>query len=194
MQARQRQSGTRHGITMVESLIAISVTAIAGGALLTSLSASIQASSHSADVLVARGLAEQLMDEISATRFPNETDLRTASIYRIDFNDLDDYHNWTSTPPVDRYGMKLGTEGVVRDEERLPRNDSLSVHASELSTFTRTATVEPVTPDGTGGWQVTSSATPTRRITVRVFTTDSRSQARLLAELTRIINHVPTSP
>ena len=141
---------------MVESLIAIAVTAIAGGALLTSLGAAIQSSSSAAEMTVARGLADQMMDEILSARFPTSSDVRAIDGTRAYFDDLDDYDKWSSRPPTERSGIVLGQDGLLSGGTRLMRMDALRTDSIALVNFTREVLVEPSSkPDGFGGWQVT---------------------------------------
>ncbi len=63
----------RRGFTMIESLMAVAITTIAGAALLASVGSAVQSTSETTRNLVAQGLAEQLLDEIAASRFPTDT-------------------------------------------------------------------------------------------------------------------------
>lgn len=194
MKRTPRGSSRRPGFSMVESLVAVAITAIAGGALLTSLGAAIQASSHATDAAMARGLAAQLMDEVVSARFPADFDVRAIDGTREYFDDLDDYHGWTSRPPAEKSGIPLGQDGPIVGGVRTLRTDVLRPDAVALSNFTREVVVERVEPNGTGGWSATAAATTSRRITVRVRYTDARSNSTVLSELMQIVSDVPVSP
>lgn len=188
------QLRARRGVSMVESLIAISIVAISGGALLASLGAATQASHLAAETLIARGLAEQLMDEVSAVRFPSSSDSRPGNSTRIDFDDIDDYQNWSHSPPVNRIGISLGIDNSFNSSNPIRRPDSLRVDASQLSNLRRTVDVESVVLNGSGQWVSSSSPTDFRRVTVRVTRINKNSDPQLLAERSRILINVPHSP
>ena len=187
---------------MLESLLAVAVTAVAGGALLTSLSSSIQSSSAAADTLVAQGLAEQLMDEVTSVRFSDGTDPimvglelpGSAGSSRSAFDDIDDYAGWSSRPPVTREGRPLGTQGTDGAGQYFSRPAELRPDAAYLARLTREVIVERVVLDADGNWATTFDESNYRRVTVRVRAAGANSQTRRLAELTRILSNVPVSP
>lgn len=194
LQRRTRRRGARAGFSMVEAMIAVTITTVAGGALLASLGGAVRSSTEAMQSAVARGLAEQLMEEIAASRFPSDTNPTPVGAARTGFDDIDDFAGWSARPPVDRLGSTLGQDG--RDSSGLPatRPEGLQPDADFVSCFTREVLVERVEPDTGSGWNVVSQHTNFRRVMVRVSYTDARSQTRTLAELTRIFSYVPVAP
>src|SRR5690606_11224164 len=179
----------------VESLTAIAVTTIAGAALLTSATAAVQSSTELSRMTIARGLAEQLMDEVAGTRFPDGVTPRAShSLPRATFDDVDDFAGWSASPPVDRNGRAIGTEGIAGTVPYQSRPASLRPAASILNRYSQEIQVERVQPNGTNGWTVVSQHTPYRRVTVRVKYTDARSITATLATISRIIAEVKYSP
>lgn len=78
------------GVTLIETLIAITVATMASTALLLAVQASLNTSTDSVDRTLADGLAQQLVDEIAQnSRMPPPSE--------------------TSGPLVDRFGRALGT-------------------------------------------------------------------------------------
>ncbi len=209
-----RQSFFRRGFSMVEALVAVSVTTIAGAALLTSIGAAVRSSTDATHAAVARGLAEQLMDEIAASRFPDSTTTTLSSaitrtplsatylwgsrMTREAFDDIDDYDGWTRRPPVDRQGHRIGTEGALiqggRRKWHYPRLFHMRPDGRFLQSFTREVQVERIRPDTGSDWTVVSRATDYRRVTVRVKYTDAESHTTTLAEISRIFSYVPAAP
>lgn len=185
---------TRGGFSMVEAVIAVSITTLAGGALLASLGGAVRSSTDAMQAGVARGLAEQLIDEIAGTRFPAATNSTPSGAGRSGFDDVDDFASWSASPPVDRQGSSLGADGL--DDSGLPaaRPTGLQPDLSFISRFTRAVVVERVEPDTGSGWNVVSQHTNFRRVTVGVTYTDAQSHTRTLAELTRIFSYVPVAP
>lgn len=187
------KSPRRRGISLVEALVSITITTLAGAAVLTSLGAAVRSSSDAIRTTVAQGLAEQLMDEIAAVRFPDgDSSLSTGSL-RSEFEDIDEYNGWSSRPPVDRKGRTLGTEGSVAGLDA-PRPEALRPDPDFLNRFTREVEVQRVRPDGNNGWLVVTQHTDFRRVLVRVRYTDAQSNTVLLAELSRIFSYVPIAP
>jgi type II secretory pathway pseudopilin PulG len=184
----------RNGYSLVEAMVAVTITSIAGGALLASLGGAVRSSSDAVHAVVARGIAEQLMEEIAATRFPASTNTTPAGATRANFDDIDDYHGWTKSPPEDRYGHVLGAEGHLLNGTLVERPDELQPDPELVSCFTHAVTVERVTPDTGTGWNVVTTHTNYRRVTVTVSYTDSQSHTQTLAVLTRVFSYVPIAP
>ena len=222
MSSNQLFRAPRRGFSMVEALTAVSVTAIAGAALLTSIGATVRSSTDSAHAAVARGLADQLMDEIAASRFPESATaarfpvpvaapmgtigamplsgipVSVSRLSRQTFDDIDDYDGWKCKGPVDRQGRRIGTEGaLIQQDERewhYPRPSSMRPEEQFLQSFTREVQVERIRPDAGSGWTVVSQPTDYQRVTVRVKYTDAQSNTTTLAEISRIFSYVPAAP
>lgn len=186
---------------MVESLLAVSITTIAGAALMTSIGAAVQASSHAAHQAVARGLAAQMMDEIAAVAFPPLAVTLTTSISllgdlttRDQFADIDDYDGWSTSPPVDRSGRPLGYEATAVGGIPIARPANMRPDDRFLGQFRREVVVERVVADPVSGWQVTTRETGYRRVTVRVTFSNGSASPAVLSEITRIFSYVPSAP
>jgi type II secretory pathway pseudopilin PulG len=105
----RRQYTTRRAITLAETVVA---TLIIGFVLVSTLQivAPISRSgSHHANRLVASNLANELAEEIGTKLFtePDEdvpdtlgTDTGERPAVRADFDDIDDYQSWSSSPPI----------------------------------------------------------------------------------------------
>lgn len=187
-------SRTLRGFTLFEALLAVAFTAMAGAALLSSLSGAVQASTDSLLGFVARGLAEQLMDEIASSRYPQSTNTTPSGSGRTGFDDIDDYSGWTAKPPVDRQGRTLGTWGLNASTQFTDRHATLRPDATFLNRFRHTVVVERVQQDTGTAWTVVSTHTNHRRVTVRIQYTDDLGQTRTMFELTRIFGYVPVAP
>lgn len=177
----------RRGLTAVESLLSVAIVSITGAALLTTLGSAVRSSREVALTTVARGLADQLLDEAAALPVPAGTPPATPAGPRSGYLVIDHFNGWTESPPQDRYGRALGTEGLLSGTP-VDRPVGLQADAALLARFGRTVTVEKVTPSA-GAWAVTGLATPFRRVTVRVSFTEN-GKARTLVEASRIVCHV----
>lgn len=103
--------------TLIEAMVAIALTTIAGSALLFGTTVALQRTDDTMRRAIACGLAEQLMDEI--TGFPYDpNDLAKAAGQRQSFKTVGDFNGYASMPPTDSYGVPLGTEaknGTLRN-------------------------------------------------------------------------------
>lgn len=193
------QRSRRTGLTLVESLVSVTITAIAGVALFSAIGASLGASYSALNQNVGTGLADQMLEELAAVRFPRSSDTRPVSTAsRKDFDDLDDYHNWSASPPVNKKGYPLGQEPVTILERYLITRPSLLVpETSFLNRLRREVTVERIKPDSGSGWIVTTDDTDYRKVTVTIklaTTADAGSQSHIISEVSRIFSYVPLSP
>lgn len=114
--------------TLIEALVSISITAIAGSVLLLGTTSSLQATSMAQEQTIAAGMAQQLMDEVVGGRYhavgvgAYQTNLGPSSYEqggagRERFDDVDDFNGFRSRPPEDPFGIELGTgngDGTVR--------------------------------------------------------------------------------
>ena len=118
----------RPAFTLVEAVIAVSITAMAGSALLLGIGNSMQTTGEVLDQAIATGMARQLMDEIVGRRYcgagtsPNETVLGPTGGENHgtvrQYDDIDDYNGYVAQPPVDQFGIPLGSDdgrGAQRD-------------------------------------------------------------------------------
>ncbi len=191
---KERQSPPRAGFSMFESIVAVSVAAVAGAALLSSLSAAVRSSSDAALTAQAYGLAEQLMDEIASVRFPPESNTPPLGTTRENFDDIDDYAGWNASPPTSRLGAVIGTEGATVSVTVYSRDPALQPDDLALASFSHEVVVERIEPDGGTGWSVVPDHTNHRRVTVRVSHVDGQMNVQALASITRIYSYVPVAP
>jgi hypothetical protein len=114
MHCRQRRA-----FSLVEALVALTITTLAGSVMLLAIESCLTSTSDAVDRMIADGLATQLLDEISVKRFmsPGDTPLsisgpnatEVAGYGRERFNDLDDFKNFTAKPAQGIWGETLGT-------------------------------------------------------------------------------------
>lgn len=199
----RRSAAPRRAFTYAESMIAVAVLALAGAALLTSVAGAVSSSNDSVYRSIGKGLAEQLLDEIAAAKFPNGTSSTPAAMpFRSSFATIDDYSDWTESPPRTKAGEVLGTDNGATSAEAYMTmmTGSATSRAAELQAapgfvnrFTRSVLVERVQP-GPTGWTVETQHTSHRRVTVTVSYTASNQPARPVAQATRIFSSVAPAP
>jgi hypothetical protein len=179
---------------MVESLTSITITAVAGAALLTSAAATVQSTTQLADRTVARGLADQLMDEVAAVRFPDGTvPAAAAGSPRSAFRTIDDFASYSVQPPVDRYNRTIGTEGAALTGSDQYRPTPLQPSMPYVNEFRQQVLVERVQPSGST-WTAVSQNTNYRRATVTITRTDANGITVPLATAVRIFSSIAPTP
>ena len=185
----------RRGITLIESLIAVSLTTLAGSALLSTIGSTVQISTDSTYTAIAQGLADQLMDEVSAAKFPRTgSSMTSGGQGRTGFDDLDDYNGWNASPPQTRDGMPIGTERMTAGSTSMSRPTSFQPAPTFVSRFRQQVTVEKIAEVSGGSWVVVTSTTSLRRVTVTISYTDARNQTKVLAVQTRVFSDVAVAP
>lgn len=185
----------RRGISLVESLIAVSLTTLAGGALLSTVGSTVQISTDGTHTAIAQGLADQLMDEIASVKFPRSTTaFMPTGIGRSAFDDLDDYHNWNASPPQTRDGMAVGTERMTFGSYAMARPLNFQPDPRVMNRFRQQVTVEKIAEATGNNWIVVTTDTPLRRVTVTISYTNAQNQTRSLAVQTRVFSDVAAAP
>lgn len=192
----------RRGFTYAESMIALAVLSLAGAALLTSVAGAVQSSNDSIYRSVGQGLAEQLIDEIAATKFPTGAAAVTSTApSRSGFSTIDDYASWSECPPRTKAGEVIGNDdGADSDVATADmllgkpgsRTTELAAAPNFVGRFTRSVLVERVQPGATG-WTVVEDHTPHRRVTVSVAYTANLS-TRTVAQVVRVFSSVSPAP
>lgn len=181
----------RDGLTLIESVMAVTIMTITGSALLTAAMASIQSGALMSQTLVAEGIADQLADEVFLVGFPRGTNvLPTAGTARVLFNHIDDYGDYDRRPPVDRLNRVLGTEDVTVNT---PRNAALQPQPGYLDSYRQKVVVERLSPTSSS-FNVVTSDTDFRRVTVIVTYTDASGVEVPLAKRTRILSRLGFTP
>lgn len=110
-----RRAG-HHGLTLIEAVVSLVIISVMGVAALRALSAATLSRALAGDR--ARGviLAEDLMQEILAAPYgvpPNGEIVHPET--RLTFDDIGDYHAWSSSPPTAPDGKALAPAGWRRE-------------------------------------------------------------------------------
>jgi Tfp pilus assembly protein PilV len=184
----------RRGVTLIETIIAVSLMTFAASALLTALSSTVQVSTDSLHAAIANGLADQLMDEIASVKFPSASGTGSGSgMGRTGFADLDAYNGYNVSPPQARNGMTIGTEGANSSGSAVYRPQQFQPNPKLLSGYRQQVAVEKVAESGTS-WSVVSQSSTLRRVTVTISYTDSQGTTTPAAVQVRIFSNVAVAP
>jgi len=188
----------RGGFTFIEAMTAVAITAMAGGAVLLGVNSSLLATKTALEQTIAQGLAQQLMDELAGMAYarnaasPYEyplapTSAELAGPGRTQFTNLADYNGLTEAPPVDPYGIPLGTD----DGQGSTRNPSLQ--NTYLSNWQRTALVYYVDPTTQSTELAPGQTSNFRAAEVHVWVQDKSGTLRQVYMLRRVFAYVPSS-
>ncbi len=188
------------GFTLVEALVAITITAVGGAAILLGVQSSLQTTSHAMEQTVAQGIAQQVLDEALGARYcahlahPYETDLGSSDweaggVGRERYNDIDDYNGVVSRPPVDAWGMPIGSD----DGEGGQRHANFRVASRLFENWQEEIEVYYVDPTDFSRRLPDGQVSDFRAIEVRVVVDNPQRGRRELAHMRQVVAHVPPS-
>jgi len=184
----------RRGVTLVEALVATSLAAIAGSALLLGLETSLRTGDRVAEKAMAEGLARQLIDEIVGRRYmaaggnPQQWPLSASSwenqgAGRERYNDTDDYHNFRAQPAEGIWGHPLG-QG---DYQGGLRHAALQLPATLFANWRQEIDVFYVSEADPSTRLPAGATSSVRAIEVRIYRVRNDGGRVLLAKSRRVI-------
>jgi prepilin-type N-terminal cleavage/methylation domain-containing protein len=191
-------SPRRHGFTLIEAMLSITIAAIAGTALLQGVYGSLETTQAAQEQTIAAGLAQQMMDEIAGKMYcavrnqPYETTLgpsatEQAGVGRSLYNDIDDFNGVRNSPPLDAWNIPVGND----DGQGGTRYSSLC-DASFLASWQRQVDVYYVSAADLQTPLSSGQTSDFRMVEVRVYKTDPNGASRNLVTLKRVFSYVPT--
>jgi len=188
----------RFGFTLVEAMVATTITALAGAVLLLAVETSLQTTADATDSAIAEGIARQLVDEIMGHPYmdpdsdtPYQMPL-TASLWewfgqgRERFDDTDDYNGYSSRPVVSLLGVELGQEDGAGDL----RHANFRLPADYFEQWSEQIEVYYVDDDDPSVRLTGSDTSNTRAVEVRIWRTLPDGAQRLLAHVRRVYAYV----
>ena len=190
----------RSGFSLAESLLAITLTSIAGGAILLGLANAAQSTRNVMDRAMATGMAAQLIDEVLGCRYSGEgagayqvplcpNTYETQGAGRERYDDIDDFVSVVSQPPTDPYGVTLG---LGDDQIGGQRHPNFRLPANYFSQWRQEVSVYYVSESNP---QVKLSGNNTsnfRAVEVRVYRDDGNRGRELLDTVRRVVAYVPS--
>ncbi len=119
MLAKSISCKRQRGFSLTESLVALTILAMASAVILLAVETSVSTTYDSVESTIAEGMAQQLIDEVLATRYkapsadPYQFPLvasgwELAGNGRERFNDTDDFNGFVAHSAEDKWGRPLG--------------------------------------------------------------------------------------
>jgi type II secretory pathway pseudopilin PulG len=186
----------RRAFSLVEALVALTIMSLAGSVMLLAVESCLTATTEAVDRLIADGMANQLLDEISLKRFmaPGDTPLsisgpnatETAGSGRERFNDMDDYKNFSAHPAQGIWGETLGTG----NDSGLPRNTNFCVPSSQFTNWRQRVDIYFVNATN-HSQKLTSGTSYYRAVEVTIEYVDTDGSVIPLARRRRVYAYLP---
>jgi prepilin-type N-terminal cleavage/methylation domain-containing protein len=184
------------GFTLIEAVVAITVTAIAGAAVLLGVNSSVRTADDALKQTMAMGLAEQLLDEICQARFRDDTEAVSSEprvsgpgaseTPRAKYDDVDDYRALRAMPPADPWGVPLGSEDTAG-----ARRHPAFRNATRMANWRQEVDVVSVDPADPARRLAATAASRARVVVVRIVEIGSDGTPETLAQVQRIVTYVP---
>lgn len=194
----QRRRLRRRGFSLAESLLAITLTSLAGSAILLGLASSAQSTRNVMDRAMATGMAAQLIDEALGGRYaavgagayqvglgPNTWESQGSGRERYD--DVDDFERVVSQPPKDEYGVALGLGNDAGGQ----RHPSFRLPSNYFSGWRQEVNVYYVSETNPSLRLTGSSTSNLRAVEVRIYRDDGSRGRELLDTVRRVVAYVP---
>ncbi|MBI3466385.1 MAG: type II secretion system protein [Planctomycetes bacterium] len=185
------------GFTLVEAMAALTIISVAASALLLGISSTLESTTTAVEQAIAHGMAQQLLDEIAATRYcepgispygtlgPGPGERSGAS--RTACDDIDDYHGLRTQPPTDRFGIPLGEDNGAGGQ----RPQRQRVAPGFFSRWRQEVDLQYVSP-ANFSLPVAAGASDYKAVHVRIVRDDPVRGRQELVHLTRIFSNVPS--
>jgi type II secretory pathway pseudopilin PulG len=183
----------RPAFTLIEAMVAMTITVVAGSAVLLGIATSIQTTNDALARTQAAGMAQQLMDEIAGQMYcedlsvPYQYPLGAFGESRDELDDIDDYLNLSARPPTDRFGVVLGTE----DRQGGQRDPNFRIDAATFADWEQTVDVYYVDAADPSQSLPAGQTSSCRAVDVTIHYHDTSQGTRPLAKLRRVFSYVP---
>jgi type II secretory pathway pseudopilin PulG len=193
-----RRARPRDAFSLVEAIVALTIMAVAGAALVVGMDSSLQTTNASLEETIALGMAQQLMDEVLGARYmeyggsPHLTYLgpsawEAAPGTRERFDDIDDYNDFASQPPTDAFGIALGAD----DGQGGQRPENFWASPGFFDRWQRQVEVYYVDGSDPGTRLPDGQTSDYRAVEVRILVDDPHRGPRTLVQLRRVVAYVP---
>lgn len=196
-------SRRKTAFTLIEAVVAMTITAIAASALLLGVNSSLMNTVEAEEQAIAMGIAQQLLDEVLGSRYcvlpsspgqdtahdivlkPSET--KAAPGTRELLTDTDDYNGFRHQPPVDTWGVELGKE----DRDGKQRHPAFMTSPGYLGRWREEIRVYYVDPSDFTKPLPSGQVSDYRAVEAIVSCTTAQGGIRELARLRHVVAYVP---
>lgn len=198
--SHQTTLSLHQGFSLMEAVVAMTIVAIAGSVLLLGVEATLESVVEQEEVIVADGIARQMLDEIQGQNWvdpalrgsPYQNSLSAsadelAAPGRSKFDDTDDYNNYVATPPVNIAGAMLSSTDSSGDV--LP--DAFRPSSSKLTNWRCEVEVAYVSETDHATQLADNNPTNYRVIICRVYRQNLDDTWREVVQRERIISYIP---
>lgn len=185
------------GFSLIEALVALSITAMAGSVLLLAVEGVLGTTNDAVDQTIAQGMATQLIDEVLGKQYsegsnPYETNLgpqpnEDKGEKRDRYDDTDDFDGYTASPPKDLSGVVLG-QGDGNGGSRPP---ALRSPTSEFAKWRQKVEVYYVSAADPTLRLPDSQPSDYRAVEVTIERVEPNGSVRPLAKMRRVFCYVP---
>jgi hypothetical protein len=185
----------RSAFTLVEAMVALSLTALAGAVLLLVTQGLLATTNDCVDQTIAQGLATQLIDEVMGARYCPvgdpyakplaPTTYERGGVGRERFSDTGDWNGWLAAPPQDAFGLPLG-QG---DGQGNLRHPALRSNAAKFANWRQKVRVYYVNENNPSNEH--PNATDYRAVEVTIERVEPNGAVRPLTTMRRVFCYVP---
>ena len=180
---------TTRAFTLVEAVVAMGVMSVAAAALLLGINSSQQTTSQAEQQAIALGIAQQLLDEVTGTLVyaaGTAPGVPGTGVNRTLFTNVDSFNGFSSQPPLDPWGIPLGTDngaGGQRHPSFFVPSGSLNRWREQISVsyVSSTNLVTPLSKGQTSNY---------RLVQVTVFYVDPTLGPISRANLSQVVTYV----
>ncbi len=166
---------------------------------MSSMGSSVETTRYTLDKMLATGLAEQIMDEVMATRYAEEgagayewpfgpTVAEAAGNGRELFDDTDDFDGFSASPPQDERGLTIG-QG---DPTGSARHSKFMIPSGYIDSWTQTIDVYYVDESDPTVRLADGVTSNLRAVEVTILEPLPDGSTRSLVTLRRVYAYVPT--
>jgi type II secretory pathway pseudopilin PulG len=181
---------TTRAFTLVEAVAAMGIMSVAAAALLLGINSAQQTTAQSEQQAIALGIAQQLLDEVTGTLIYSAgtaPGVPGRGVNRTLFTNVDSFNGFSSQPPLDPWGIALGTDdgaGGQRHRNFYVPSGALNRWLEQISVYYVSAAnlVTPLAQGQTSDYRV---------VQVSVFYVDPTLGPVLRANLSQVVTYVP---
>ena len=189
----------RCAFSLVEVLVSLAIIGMAGAALLLATESANQNGNDALSATIARGIAEQVLDDVMGQRYMAvgesstvlplgiETGEASTPVKTALFDDTDDFHGLDQSPPLDRWGISLGQGNGAGGL----RPDDFRLSPSYLANWRLTVAIRYV-DEANPAADLAGNATGGMRSATVTVTRTVNGVTDTLAQVRRVFSYVPT--